>query len=179
MTWQSVLEFARGPFFYVALLFFVGGHDLSPCQRDRVGMGQGPGASQRKQSRRRDQILFEGHSDLALHPVGKKHVQAQPACLHRRRTYFIWACSCILILGTPHMLVWKSLSGVRLADARPAYCGLDGCSRDHRHVDPACKPLDPSGTEIDLRSRGIFCLADRFHAHGHRLHDDPSFVVPV
>ena len=78
MNWNDILEFARGPFFQVALLVFIGGmayrlvrvlllgwkRDRVPSRGSKVG---GVGS-----------ILPQGRPHLAVHPLGEEHLQPQP-----------------------------------------------------------------------------------------------------
>jgi nitrate reductase gamma subunit len=110
MTWQSVLEFARGPFFYVALLVFVGG--MAYRLVNVIGLGWS-----------RDRIPVKGSKVGGVVKSFLKGILIWPFIPWVKNTFkrnpliyvggglFHLGLFAVIILGTPHMLVWKSLLG--------------------------------------------------------------------
>jgi nitrate reductase gamma subunit len=110
MTWQSVLEFARGPFFYGALLFFIGGMIYRLV--NVIGLGWS-----------RDRIPAKGSKAGGVVRSFLKGILIWPFIPWVKNTYtrnpliyiggglFHLGLFVVLILGTAHMLVWKSLLG--------------------------------------------------------------------
>jgi nitrate reductase gamma subunit len=110
MTWQSVLEFARGPFFYVALLVFVGG--MAYRLVNVIGLGWS-----------RDRIPVKGSKAGGVVKSFLKGILIWPFIPWVKNTFkrnpliyvggglFHLGLFAVIILGTPHMLVWKSLLG--------------------------------------------------------------------
>ena len=110
MTWQSVLEFARGPFFYVALLVFVGG--MAYRLVNVIGLGWS-----------KDRIPVKGSKGGGVVKSFLKGILIWPFIPWVKNTFkrnpliyvggglFHLGLFAVIILGTPHMLVWKSLLG--------------------------------------------------------------------
>ncbi len=110
MTGQSVLEFARGPFFYAALLFFVGGMIYRLV--NVIGLGWA-----------KDRVPVKGSKAGGVTRSFLKGILIWPFIPWVKNTFkrnplvyiggglFHLGLFVILILGTPHMLVWKSLLG--------------------------------------------------------------------
>ncbi len=110
MNWTNVLEFARGPFFKVALLVFVGGmvyrlvriillgwhRDLVPANGSKVG-----GALK---------SFLKGILIWPFFPWVKNTFKRNPI-IYIAGGLFHLGLFVVLVLGTAHMLVWKSLLG--------------------------------------------------------------------
>jgi nitrate reductase gamma subunit len=110
MNWSDALEFARGPLFYASLLIFVGGMIYRLVRILMLGWS-------------RDRIPAKGSKVGGVVRTYLKGILAWPFIPWVRRTFsknpviylagglFHLALFTILILGTAHMLVWKSLLG--------------------------------------------------------------------
>jgi nitrate reductase gamma subunit len=111
MNWKEILEFARGPFFEVSLLVFVGGmayrlmrvlllgwpHDRVPSKGSKLG---GVGVA-----------YLKGILIWPFVPWVKNTFSKKPA-MYLAGGLFHLGLFAIIIFGTPHMLVWKSLLGL-------------------------------------------------------------------
>ncbi len=110
MNWQAVLEFARGPFFQVALLVFIAGMFyrlvsvlLLGWHRDRVpatGSKLGGVAVS----------FLKGLLIWPFIPWVKDTFNRNPI-MYLAGGLFHLGLFVVIFLGTPHMLVWKSLLG--------------------------------------------------------------------
>jgi nitrate reductase gamma subunit len=110
MTWQSVLEFARGPLFYAALLFFIAGMVYRLV--NVVGLGW-----------QKDRVLNKGSKAGGVVRTFLKAILIWPFIPWVKNTFnrnpliyiggglFHLSLFVVIFLGTPHMLVWKSLLG--------------------------------------------------------------------
>jgi nitrate reductase gamma subunit len=110
MNWHSVLEFARGPFFYAALLFFVGGMIYRLV--NVLGLGW-----------KKDRVPVKGSKAGGVVKSFSKGILIWPFIPWVKNTFdrnpliyiggglFHLGLFVVLLLGTPHMLVWKSLLG--------------------------------------------------------------------
>lgn len=110
MNWQSILEFARGPFFYAALLVFVAGmlYRLVTV----IGLGWS-----------RDRVPARGSKASGVIKSFLKGILIWPFIPWVKNTFrrnpliyvggglFHLGLFVAVFLGTPHMLVWKSLLG--------------------------------------------------------------------
>ncbi len=110
MTWESVLEFARGPFFYAALLIFVAGMVYRLV--NVIGLGWN-----------RDRVPVKGSKTSGVVMSFLKGILIWPFIPWVKNTFsrnpliyvggglFHLGLFAVIFLGTPHMLVWKSLLG--------------------------------------------------------------------
>lgn len=110
MTWQSILEFARGPLFYVALLVFVGGMVYRLV--NVIGLGW-----------KKDRVPFIGSRVGGVIKTFLKGFVIWPFIPWVKNTFnrnpliyiggglFHLGLFAVIFLGTPHMLAWKSLLG--------------------------------------------------------------------
>jgi hypothetical protein len=110
MNWNNVLEFARGPLFYTALLIFVGGMIYRLVRVLMLGWS-------------RDRVPPKGSKAGGVILTFIKAILIWPFIPWIKRTYsknpviylagglFHLSLFVVLILGTAHMLVWKSLLG--------------------------------------------------------------------
>ena len=110
MNWQAVLEFARGPFFYAALLFFIGGMIYRLV--NVIGLGW-----------TKDRVPVKGSKAGGVVRSYLKGILIWPFIPWVKNTFsrnplvyiggglFHLGLFVVLILGAPHMLVWKSLLG--------------------------------------------------------------------
>jgi nitrate reductase gamma subunit len=110
MTWETILSFARGPFFYVALLIFVAGMVYRLI--NVIGLGW-----------TRDRIPTRGSKAGGVVRSFLKGILIWPFIPWIKNTFkrnpliyvagglFHLGLFTVIFLGTPHMLVWKSLLG--------------------------------------------------------------------
>lgn len=110
MTWESVLQFARGPFFYVALLIFVAGMVYRFV--NVIGLGWS-----------KDRVPVKGSKAGGVAMSFLKGILIWPFIPWVKNTFnrnpliyvggglFHLGLFAVIFLGTPHMLVWKSLLG--------------------------------------------------------------------
>lgn len=111
MNWNDTLEFARGPFFQVALIVFVGGMAyrlvrvlLLGWSRDRVPS---------KGSKLGGVVIayLKGIIVWPFVPWVKNTFSKKPV-MYLAGGLFHLGLFAIIFFGTPHMLVWKSLLGL-------------------------------------------------------------------
>ncbi|TRZ43945.1 hypothetical protein D4S03_12105 [bacterium] len=110
MNWNAVLEFARGPFFYAALLVFVAGMIYRLV--NVIGLGWS-----------RDRVPVKGSKAGGVVMSFLKGILVWPFIPWVKNTFkrnpliyiggglFHLGLFVVLLLGTAHMLVWKSLLG--------------------------------------------------------------------
>jgi len=110
MTWQTVLEFARGPFFYTALLFFIAGMAYRLISVLALGW-------------KRDRVPNKGSKAGGVVKTYLKGLLIWPFIPWVKNTFsrnplvyiggglFHLGLFAAIFFGTPHMLVWKSLLG--------------------------------------------------------------------
>jgi nitrate reductase gamma subunit len=110
MNWNSVLEFTRGPLFQAALLFFIGGMIYRLVTV--IGLGW-----------HKDHVPAKGSKAGSVVMTFLKGILIWPFIPWVRNTFknnpliyiggglFHLGLFVVLILGTAHMLVWKSLLG--------------------------------------------------------------------
>jgi nitrate reductase gamma subunit len=110
MNWTEILEFSRGPFFNVALFIFVAGMMyrlvrilLLGWSRDRV-----PGKGSKLWGSIRS--FLKGILILPFIPWVKNTFSKNPIT-YLAGGIFHLGLFAVIFLGTPHMLVWKSLLG--------------------------------------------------------------------
>jgi nitrate reductase gamma subunit len=110
MNWNDILTFARGPLFYAALVVFVAGMIYRLIRMLMLGWSK-------------DRIPSKGSKLGGVAKTYLKGILIWPFIPWVRRTFsrnpviylagglFHLALFTVLILGTAHMLVWKSLLG--------------------------------------------------------------------
>ena len=110
MNWDSILSFARGPFFYAALLFFVGG--LIYRLVNVIGLGWSKDRVPDMGSKTSGVIrsFLKGIIIWPFIPWVKNTFKRNPL-IYIAGGLFHLGLFIIIILGTPHMLAWKSLLG--------------------------------------------------------------------
>jgi nitrate reductase gamma subunit len=110
MDWKGTLEFARGPFFEVALIVFVGGMAyrlmrvvLLGWSRDRV-----PSKGSKLKG-----VVISFLKGIVIWPFVPwvKNTFGKKPVMYLAGGLFHFGLFVIIFLGTPHMLVWKSLTG--------------------------------------------------------------------
>jgi nitrate reductase gamma subunit len=110
MNWNAFLEFTRGPLFNIALLIFVGGMTyrlvrviLLGWKRDHVPtMGSKLGGVIKS--------FIKGTLIWPFIPWVKRTFSKNPV-IYLAGGLFHLGLLAVILLGTPHMLVWKSLLG--------------------------------------------------------------------
>lgn len=110
MTWQSVLEFARGPFFYVALLVFVGGMVYRLVNVIGLGWSKDRVPSRGSKTKGVIKSFLKGILIWPFIPWVKNTFKRNPL-MYIAGGLFHLGLFVVIILGTPHMLAWKSLLG--------------------------------------------------------------------
>jgi nitrate reductase gamma subunit len=110
MTWQSILEFARGPFFYASLLIFIAGMVFRLFSV--VGLGWSKDRVPVKGSKTRGviQTYLKAFLIWPFIPWVKNTFTKNPL-VYIGGGLFHLSLFAVIIFGTPHMLVWKSLLG--------------------------------------------------------------------
>lgn len=111
MTWESILEFARGPFFYVALLIFIAGMVYRLV--NVIGLGWNKDRVPVKGSKAGGVIMsfLKGILIWPFIPWVKNTFNRSPL-IYVGGGLFHLGLFAVIFLGTPHMLVWKSLLGI-------------------------------------------------------------------
>jgi nitrate reductase gamma subunit len=110
MTWDSVLAFARGPFFYAALLVFVAGMIYRLVTV--IGMGWGKDRIRDRGSRFGGIVMsyLKGILIWPFIPWVKNTFKKNPL-IYIGGGLFHLGLFVVIFLGTAHVLVWKSLLG--------------------------------------------------------------------
>lgn len=110
MNWSEILEFARGPFFYAALLFFIAGMLFRLTRIVLFGWGK-------------DRVKSKGSKLGGVAKTYAKAILVWPFIPWVKNTFnrnpiiyiagglFHLGLFVVIFLGTAHMLVWKSLIG--------------------------------------------------------------------
>ncbi len=111
MNWDSILEFARGPFFYAALLIFVGGMVYRLVNVIALGWNK-------------DRVPVKGSKASGVVMSFLKGILIWPFIPWVKNTFnrnpliyvggglFHLGLFVVILLSAPHMLVWKSLIGL-------------------------------------------------------------------
>jgi len=110
MNWNAVLEFARGPFFYAALLVFVAGMIYRLVTV--IGLGWSKDRVPAKGSKAGGVVMsfLKGILVWPFIPWVKNTFKRNPL-IYIGGGLFHLGLFVVLLLGTAHMLVWKSLLG--------------------------------------------------------------------
>jgi hypothetical protein len=110
MEWTDILRFLRGPFFHLSLLIFVGGLVYRLVRVVLLGWS-------------RDRVENRGSKTVGVIKAYLKGILILPFIPWVKRTFpanaltyiaggiFHLSLFAVIIFGTPHMLVWKSLFG--------------------------------------------------------------------
>lgn len=110
MDWNTILQFFRGPFFVVSLLVFIGGMFYRLTRVLLLGW-------------KRDKVPGRGSKAAGVLKSYAKGILVLPFIPWVKRTFgknaltyiagglFHLALLAVVVFGTPHMLVWKSLLG--------------------------------------------------------------------
>jgi hypothetical protein len=114
MNWQSVLEFARGPFFYAALVFMIFGLAYRLFSVISLGWSKDRVPSTGSKAKGVVMSFLKGILIWPFIPWVKNTFNRNPL-IYIGGGLFHLSLFVVLILGTPHMLVWKSLTGLHWA----------------------------------------------------------------
>ena len=112
MNSQAVLEFARGPFFYFALLFMLFGLAYRLFSVISLGWSKNRVPNQGSQSKGVFMTFLKGILIWPFIPWVKNTFDRNPL-IYIGGGLFHLSLFVVIILGTPHMLVAKSLVGVK------------------------------------------------------------------
>jgi nitrate reductase gamma subunit len=110
MDWKEILEFARGPFFQVALMIFVGGMAYRLLRVSLLGWSRDRVPSKGSKTRGVMVTYLKGVIVWPFIPWVKNTFSKRPV-MYLAGGLFHLGLFVIVFLGTPHMLVWKSLIG--------------------------------------------------------------------
>lgn len=110
MDWNAFLEFTRGPMFYVSLLIFIAGMCYRLVRVVLLGWDKDLSASRGSKSGGVLKSFLKGILILPFYPWVKGSFQKRPI-VYIAGGLFHLGLLVVIFLGTPHMLVWKSLLG--------------------------------------------------------------------
>jgi nitrate reductase gamma subunit len=110
MDWNATLEFARGPFFKVALTIFVGGMTYRLMRVILLGWPRDRVPSKGSKFTGVVRSYLKGIIIWPFIPWVKNTFSRKPV-MYLAGGLFHLGLFVIIFLGTPHMLVWKSLLG--------------------------------------------------------------------
>ncbi len=110
MTWQSALEFARGPLFYGALLFFIAGMLYRLVTVVALGWSKDRVPDKGSKAGGVVRSFLKGILIWPFIPWVKNTFSRNPL-IYIGGGLFHLGLFVTILLGTPHMLVWKSLLG--------------------------------------------------------------------
>ena len=111
MNWEAILEFARGPFFYVSLLFMLFGLTYRLVTVISLGWSKDRVPDKGSKAGGVVKSFLKGILIWPFIPWVKNTFNRNPL-IYIGGGLFHLALFAIVILGTPHMLVWKSLTGL-------------------------------------------------------------------
>lgn len=114
MNWDEILEFTRGPLFNVSLLVFIGGMIYRLTRV--VSLGWSKDKVKSKGSKTKGAVIsyLKGILIWPFIPWVKNTFSKNPITFLAGGLFHL-GLIVILIFGTPHMLVWKSLTGFHWA----------------------------------------------------------------
>lgn len=110
MNWPAILEFFRGPFFQVALLFFIGGMAYRLARLVLLGRLRGHGPAHPHMLQRVGLSYLKGLFIWPFIPWVKNTFSGNLVTFLAGGVFHLGLFA-VIFLGTPHMLVWKSLLG--------------------------------------------------------------------
>jgi nitrate reductase gamma subunit len=110
MTWQSVLAFARGPFFYAALLIFIAGMVFRLISVIGLGWSKDREPPMGSKTKGVVRTYLKAFLIWPFIPWVKDTFTKNPL-VYIGGGLFHLSLFAVIVLGTPHMLVWKSLLG--------------------------------------------------------------------
>jgi len=110
MDWTTILRFVRGPFFKVALLVFIGGMTYRLVRILLLGWSRDRVPSRGSKAGGVVKSYVKGLLVLPFIPWVKRTFTPN-ALTYIAGGLFHLSLFAVVIFGTPHMLVWKSLLG--------------------------------------------------------------------
>jgi nitrate reductase gamma subunit len=110
MNWNDILDFARGPLFYASLLIFVGGMLYRLVRVLMLGWSRDRAPAKGSKAGGIARSYLKGILIWPFIPWVKRTFSKNPV-IYLAGGLFHLALFVVLILGTAHMLVWKSLLG--------------------------------------------------------------------
>ncbi len=110
MNWTAFLEFTRGPLFYFALLFFLLGMGYRLFRILLLGWSRDRAPSMGSKLAGVVKSYLKGFLILPFWPWVKGTFMKNPV-MYLAGALFHLGLFVVIFLGTPHMLVWKSLLG--------------------------------------------------------------------
>lgn len=110
MTWTAILEFLRGPFFQAALLIFIVGMMYRLTRLLLLGQLRGHGWTRPNRVQGIGQSYLESLLILPFIPSVKYTLNGNIVTFLAGGLFHL-GLFVVIFLGTPHMLVWKSLLG--------------------------------------------------------------------
>ena len=114
MNWNEILEFARGSFFQVALIVFVGGMAYRLMRVLFLGWSRDKVPSKGSKLKGVLTTYLKGILIWPFIPWVKNTFSKKPV-MYFAGGLFHLGLFAIIFFGTPHMLVWKSLVGLSWA----------------------------------------------------------------
>jgi nitrate reductase gamma subunit len=111
MNWTEILEFSRGPMFYGALLFFIAGMVYRLITVASLGWNKDLAKSRGSKGAGVAKSFLRGGIIFPFFPR-EKAAYARNPIIYIAGGLFHLSLFVVVILGTAHMLVWKSLIGI-------------------------------------------------------------------
>ncbi len=111
MNWTDILTFARGPFFNIALLFFIAGMTYRLVRVILLGWSPDKVPARGSKFGGAIKSYLKGIIAWPFIPWVKNTFRRNPV-IYLAGGLFHLGLFVVLVLGTPHMLVWKSLIGI-------------------------------------------------------------------
>ncbi len=111
MNWSAILEFARGPLFQVALLVFIAGMLYRLVRLVLLGHVAGHNPARPNRLKAVGQSYLKSWGIWPFIPLVKNTFNANPVTFLAGGLFHL-GLLVVIFLGTPHMLVWKSLIGL-------------------------------------------------------------------
>jgi len=110
MNWPAILEFSRGPFFQAALLVFITGMLYRLTRLALLGHLLGHNPARPNRVKAIGQSYLEGLFIFPFIPWVKNTFNGNIVTFLAGGLFHL-GLFVVILLGTPHMLVWKSLLG--------------------------------------------------------------------
>ncbi len=111
MNWQEILEFSRGPMFYGALLFFLAGMAYRLFAVISLGWSKDLAKPRGSKGAGVVKSFLRGGIIFPFFPR-EKSAYANNPIVYIAGGLFHLSLFVVVVLGTAHMLVWKSLVGI-------------------------------------------------------------------
>jgi len=111
MDWNQILDFARGPFFYTALMVFVGGLAYRVIKVVSLGWSRDRAPSAGSKTVGVAKSYAKGFIVWPFIPWVKQTFAGNAVTLIAGGVFHLGLFA-VIFLGAPHMLGWKSLLGI-------------------------------------------------------------------